>query len=210
MWDKVRNIRSEGSEDPHPAVLHRLHLAGVGAPWSVHNPGQQHDFAAETAGVDPFMRRARRGERQAVDDYGMHASLQQQGEKRRHVGHELLRMCLAASGDGVEGGAAAAEQEGCGPPEPNARKGIVTLTSDGRGGARDGSPRASCRVVGARLLLPDIKCVGPVCTICIGCQEMPAWMEVAMDERVSGEEVLGLLGRFEPLHLSVSTPCRPM
>ena len=28
--------------------------------------------------------------------------------------------------------------------------------------------------------------------MCIGCQEMPAWMEVAMDERVSGEEVLRL------------------
>ena len=29
-------------------------------------------------------------------------------------------------------------------------------------------------------------------------------MEAAMDEGVSGEEVLGLLGRFEPLHLSAS------
>ena len=46
--------------------------------------------------------------------------------------------------------------------------------------------------------------------MCIGCQEMPAWMEVAMDERVTGEEVLGLLGRFEPLHLPFSAPCRPM
>jgi hypothetical protein len=33
--------------------------------------------------------------------------------------------------------------------------------------------------------------------------------EVAMDERVSGAEVLGLLGRFEPLHLQFSAPCRP-
>jgi len=39
---------------------------------------------------------------------------------------------------------------------------------------------------------------------------MPAWIEVAMDERVSGEEVLGLLGRFEPLHLPFAAPCRPM
>ena len=62
--------------------------------------------------------------------------------------------------------------------------------------------------IGVRLLLPDIK--GPACTISIGKQEMTAWMEVAMDERVSGEEMLGLLGRFEPLHLPFSAPGRPM
>jgi hypothetical protein len=39
---------------------------------------------------------------------------------------------------------------------------------------------------------------------------MAAWLEVAMDEGVSGEEVLGLLGRFEPLHLPFPTPCRSM
>jgi hypothetical protein len=39
---------------------------------------------------------------------------------------------------------------------------------------------------------------------------MPAWMEVAMDECVSREEVLCLLGRFEPLHLSLSPSRRPM
>jgi hypothetical protein len=31
---------------------------------------------------------------------------------------------------------------------------------------------------------------------------------VAMDECVSGQEVLGLLGRFEPLHLPFPAPCR--
>jgi len=36
------------------------------------------------------------------------------------------------------------------------------------------------------------------------------WMEVALDERVSGEEILSLFGRFEPLHLPFSTSCRPM
>jgi hypothetical protein len=35
-------------------------------------------------------------------------------------------------------------------------------------------------------------------------------MEVALDERVSGEEILSLFGRFEPLHLPFSTSCRPM
>ena len=31
-----------------------------------------------------------------------------------------------------------------------------------------------------------------------------------MYECVSGEEILGLLGRFKPLHLPLSPPCRPM
>jgi hypothetical protein len=35
-------------------------------------------------------------------------------------------------------------------------------------------------------------------------------MEVAIDERVSGEEILSLFRRFEPLHLPFSTSCRPM
>jgi hypothetical protein len=39
---------------------------------------------------------------------------------------------------------------------------------------------------------------------------MAARMEVAMDECVSGEEVLGLRGRFEPLHLPFASSCRPM
>jgi hypothetical protein len=32
-------------------------------------------------------------------------------------------------------------------------------------------------VLGARLLMPDIKCLGPDHAICVGCQEMPTWME---------------------------------
>ena len=58
--------------------------------------------------------------------------------------------------------------------------------------------------------MPDIKCLGPDHAICVGCQEMPTWMEVAMDECMSGEEDLGLLGRFEPLHLPFPAPCRSM
>jgi hypothetical protein len=35
-------------------------------------------------------------------------------------------------------------------------------------------------------------------------------VEAAMDEGVSAQEVLGLFGRFEPLHLPFPTPCRSM
>ena len=69
---------------------------------------------------------------------------------------------------------------------------------------------ASCRVSGACLLVPDIKSHSPERTICVTCQQMAAWVEVATDECVSGQEVLGLLGRFEPLHLPFPTPRRSM
>jgi hypothetical protein len=36
------------------------------------------------------------------------------------------------------------------------------------------------------------------------------WMEVTVDEGMSGEEVLRLFGRFEPLHLRLSSSRRPM
>jgi hypothetical protein len=39
---------------------------------------------------------------------------------------------------------------------------------------------------------------------------MAAWMEVAVDECVSGKEGLRLFQRLEPLHLPFSTPCRAM
>ena len=84
--------------------------------------------------------------------------------------------------------------------------GIVTLTSDDRLEPRTALPHASCRVVSARLLLPDIKCRCPDRAICVRRQKMPAWMEVTMDECVSGEEVLSLFRRFEPLHLPLSAP----
>jgi hypothetical protein len=35
-------------------------------------------------------------------------------------------------------------------------------------------------------------------------------MEVTVDERMSGEKVLRLFGRFEPLHLPFSSSRRPM
>jgi hypothetical protein len=37
---------------------------------------------------------------------------------------------------------------------------------------------------------------------------MAAWVEVAMDECVTGQEVLRMFGRFEPLQLPFPTPCR--
>jgi hypothetical protein len=39
---------------------------------------------------------------------------------------------------------------------------------------------------------------------------MSAGTEVAVNEGVGGEEVLGLLRRFEPLHLPLSSPRRSM
>ena len=41
-----------------------------------------------------------------------------------------------------------------------------------------------------------------------GRHEVSAWMEVAMNECVGGEEILGLLGRSKPLHLSLPTSRR--
>jgi hypothetical protein len=41
-------------------------------------------------------------------------------------------------------------------------------------------------------------------------QQMTTWVEVAMDESVSGKEVLSLLWRFESLHLAFSASCRSM
>ena len=44
----------------------------------------------------------------------------------------------------------------------------------------------------------------------IGYKLTSTWMEVAVDEGMSGEEVLRLFGRFEPLHLPLSSARRPM
>jgi hypothetical protein len=38
----------------------------------------------------------------------------------------------------------------------------------------------------------------------MGYKLMSTWMEVAVDEGMGGEKVLGLFGRFEPLHLPLS------
>jgi hypothetical protein len=58
----------------------------------------------------------------------------------------------------------------------------------------------------ARFLLPDIEGLGSNITIDRGGQLMSAGAEVAVNEGVGGEEVLGLPRRFEPLHLPFSSP----
>jgi hypothetical protein len=54
--------------------------------------------------------------------------------------------------------------------------------------------------------MPDVKTDGPDRAVCVGCQEVAARMEVAIDEGVSGKEGLRLIQRLEPLHLPFSAP----
>src|SRR6478672_10294133 len=63
----------------------------------------------------------------------------------------------------------------------------------------------SCFALGACLLAPDFKSVRPDRAMGVGYKLMSRWMEVAVDEGMSGEEVLRLFGRFEPLHLPLSS-----
>ncbi|HUN40245.1 MAG TPA: hypothetical protein VMU81_08155 [Acetobacteraceae bacterium] len=58
--------------------------------------------------------------------------------------------------------------------------------------------------------MPEFESVRPDHTIGMGGELVSTWVEVTVDEGVSGEEVLGLLGRFEPLHLSLSSSRRSM
>jgi hypothetical protein len=44
----------------------------------------------------------------------------------------------------------------------------------------------------------------------MGCRSVSAGLEVTVDKRVSGEEILGLPGRFESLHLPLSSSRRSM
>jgi hypothetical protein len=60
--------------------------------------------------------------------------------------------------------------------------------------------RSSC-ALGARFLVPNLESVRPDRAIGMGCKLVTAGIEMTIDKRVSGEEVLGLFGRFEPLHL---------
>jgi hypothetical protein len=71
-------------------------------------------------------------------------------------------------------------------------------------------PIRLCCVLDARFLEPDIEGLRPDLAIVRGCQLMPAWTEVTVDESVGGEEVLGLPRGFEPLHLTLSSPRRSM
>ena len=59
-------------------------------------------------------------------------------------------------------------------------------------------------------MMPDFESVRPDGAIGVGCKLVSVGMEVSVDECVGGEEVLCLSGRFEPLHLPLSSPCRSM
>ena len=70
--------------------------------------------------------------------------------------------------------------------------------------------RRSCCALGACLLAPDFESLRPDRMMGMGYKLMSTRMEVAVDEGMSGEEVLRLFGRFEPLHLPLSSARRPM
>ena len=69
--------------------------------------------------------------------------------------------------------------------------------------------RSRC-VWGARFLAPDIEGLRPDVAVVRGCELMSAGMEVTVNEGMGREKVLGMPGRFEPLHLSLSSSCRSM
>ena len=71
-------------------------------------------------------------------------------------------------------------------------------------------PCRSCCAAGAGLLMPEFESVRSNHTIGVGGKLVSTRMEVTVDEGVSGEEVLGLRGRFEPLHLTLSSSRRSM
>jgi len=86
--------------------------------------------------------------------------------------------------------------------------GIVTLTSRGQYGAEVVVPCRSRCAAGASLLMPKFESVRLNHTIGVGGKSVSTRMEMTVDEGVSGKEALGLLGRFEPLHLSLSSSRR--
>jgi hypothetical protein len=71
-------------------------------------------------------------------------------------------------------------------------------------------PSRLCCVLGARFLPPDIEGMRPDVAVVRSCQLMSARTKVTVNEGVGGEEVLGVPGRFEPLHLPLSSSRRSM
>ena len=69
--------------------------------------------------------------------------------------------------------------------------------------------RSRC-VLGARFLTPGIEGLRPDVAVVRGCELMSAGMEVTVNEGVGGKKALGLPGRFEPLHLPLSSSCWSM
>jgi hypothetical protein len=70
--------------------------------------------------------------------------------------------------------------------------------------------RRTCSALGACLLVPDPESVRPDRVLGMGYKLVSTWMEGTVDEGMSGEKVLRLFGRFEPLHLPLSSSRRPM
>ena len=64
--------------------------------------------------------------------------------------------------------------------------------------------------LGTCLLVPDFESVRPGRAMGVGYKLMSTWMEVAVDEGMSGEEFLRLFGRFKSLHLPLAPSRRPM
>ena len=84
--------------------------------------------------------------------------------------------------------------------------GIVTLTSVEPPDATCGYVVAITQPVELHVSCCQIfESFGSDCAIRISGQQMAARMELAVDECVSGKEVLSLLWRFESLHLAFST-----
>ena len=69
--------------------------------------------------------------------------------------------------------------------------------------------RSRC-VLGARFLTPGIEGLRPDVVVVRGCELLSAGMEVTVNEGVGGKKVLGMPGRFEPLHLALRSSRRPM
>jgi len=62
----------------------------------------------------------------------------------------------------------------------------------------------------ACLLASDLESVRPDHAVGAGCELMSAGMEMTTNQRVSGQEVMDLLGRVGPLHVALSSSCRRM
>jgi hypothetical protein len=68
----------------------------------------------------------------------------------------------------------------------------------------------SCNLLSACFLLPDVESAGSDCATGTSGQQMAARVEVAINECMSGNEVLTPFRRFESLHLTLSPACQPV
>ena len=87
--------------------------------------------------------------------------------------------------------------------------GIVTLTSSSVW-QEVAAAHDLCRMADVRLLSPYLEGLRPNRSISGGCHQVSPWTEMAMDERMGGEKILGLIGRFESMLLTLSSSRWPM